>query len=229
MADEVNLRPKWYFNPGERIGFCFPVHGWRPPKLVRNFIRNMKVEMPPNTFCYAVCTAGDTIGEAVDILKQDLAAVGIPLHSAFSLLMPNTYVGLPFMDVDSPEVQKRKKEQAAKDLQLYTKAIMEKRMGVFKLAKGRWPRINSRLLGAWFARHVGNDKPFHIDESVCLCCGQCAAACPVGNIQYIHGAVPKWRHNGSCLSCFACYHHCPLHSVMYGCQTKGKGQYFFQN
>jgi len=229
MADKANLRPKWYFNQGERIGFCFPVHGWRPPKLVRNFIRKMKVEMPPGTFCYAVCTAGDTVGEAIDILKQDLAAVGIPLHSAFSLLMPNTYVGLPFMDVDSPDVQKRKKERAEADLRQYAEHIMSKREGVFMLTRGRWPRINSRLLGGWFARHVGNDKPFHVNEVLCLSCGQCAAACPVGNIKYSHGAAPKWRHNGSCLSCFACYHHCPLHGVMYGHRTKHKGQYFFQD
>ena len=26
---------------GERLGFCFPVHGWRPPKIVREFIRRL--------------------------------------------------------------------------------------------------------------------------------------------------------------------------------------------
>lgn len=228
MADNANLRPRWYFNPGERIGFCFPVHGWRPPKLVRDFIKEMRVEMPPGTFCYAVCTAGDTTGEAIDILRKDLAAVGIPLHSAYSLIMPNTYVGLPFMNVDPVEVQQRKKQKAAEDLRLYANEIMDKREGIFNVARGRWPRINSRLLGAWFAHHVGNDKPFKINEDVCIRCGNCAAACPVGDIQFVHNEIPKWTDNGRCLSCFACYHHCPLHGISYGRRTKGKGQYFFE-
>ena len=25
----------------ERIGFCFPTHGWQPPRIVRTFIRQL--------------------------------------------------------------------------------------------------------------------------------------------------------------------------------------------
>ena len=32
----------------ERIGFCFPVHGWRPPALVRDFVRRISVPHPGN-------------------------------------------------------------------------------------------------------------------------------------------------------------------------------------
>lgn len=227
MAEHANTRPCWYFKPGERIGFCFPVHGWRPPRLVRDFIRKLKVVMPPGTYCYAVCTAGDTTGEAIDILKQDLAEVGIPLHSAFSLQMPNTYVGLPFMDVDPIEVQQRKKQRAAEDLKRYINYIMEKREGVFEVKRGRWPRINSRILGALFLKYLVTDKPFRIDESMCLNCGRCVSACPVGDLRYSHNTPPRWRNNGTCMTCFACYHHCPYHGISYGLRTKRKGQYFF--
>ena len=27
---------------GERIGFCFPTHGWQPPRIVRKFIKGLK-------------------------------------------------------------------------------------------------------------------------------------------------------------------------------------------
>ena len=26
---------------GERLGFCFPTHGWQPPRIVRNFIKKI--------------------------------------------------------------------------------------------------------------------------------------------------------------------------------------------
>ena len=28
---------------GERLGFCFPVHGWRPPRYVRQFVSRLHV------------------------------------------------------------------------------------------------------------------------------------------------------------------------------------------
>ena len=32
---------EWYV--GERIGFCFPTHGWQPPGIVREFIRKLRM------------------------------------------------------------------------------------------------------------------------------------------------------------------------------------------
>lgn len=227
MADPANVALSSQLRRGERLGFCFPVHGWRPPVAVRTFVRNIKCALPEDTFCYAVCTAGDTVGEAMNLLKHDLSNVGITLDSAFSLLMPNTYVGLLFMDVDPPALQRSKKEHAAEALSCYSEFIVNKKKGVFEISKGRWPRINSRLLGALFFKYLVTDNPFHVDKIRCISCGRCAAVCPVGDISFIRGAFPEWRHNGNCLTCFACYHHCPRHCIAFGRRTKGKGQYFF--
>jgi len=87
---------------GERVGFCFPVHGWRPPVLLRKFISQLRVADPVGHYVFALCTAGDNIGETMYILESDLASVGLHVDSAFSLIMPESYVGLPFMDVDKP-------------------------------------------------------------------------------------------------------------------------------
>jgi len=35
----------------ERIGFFFPVHGWRPPFIVRKFIQSLHIENNKHTLC----------------------------------------------------------------------------------------------------------------------------------------------------------------------------------
>lgn len=227
MADASVLESDITLQPDERLGFCFPVHGWRPPKAVRNFISRMCIRTTGSTYCYVVCTAGDDIGETVDIFSRDLLVHGVRLNAALSLIMPESYVGLPFMDVDTPEKEKLKKERAAAHLQEFLRSVTARRVGVFNLVRGHWPRINSRILGAFFVRYLVTDKPFKVTDSKCLKCGKCTAACPVDNIRRDAEGFPVWRMDGSCLACFSCYHHCPVHAIEYGRRTRGKGQYYF--
>lgn len=214
---------------GERIGFCFPVHGWRPPLLVRKFIKKLKFANTDKHYCYALCTAGDNIGETIDILQKDLSEIGLHLDSAFSLIMPESYVGLPFMDVDKPGKEAAKKEKAAKDLKEFEKSIINREKGLFELTKGNWPKINSRILGEYFETHLITDKPFHVVSERCVKCGICADVCPVKDIKGGLGYEPEWIHNGECLTCFTCYHHCPHHAIEFGNRTKNKGQYWFNH
>lgn len=210
----------------ERVGFCFPVHGWRPPRIVREFIARLHIYTEGH-YVYALCTAGDNIGETIDILRKDLLHKGIALNAAFSLIMPESYLGLPLFYLDPPAKEKKKKEKAAAELEQYAKAIVEKRSEEH-LVRGRWPRIDSRLLGAFFVRKLITDKPFRVDSRKCVKCGICADVCPTRNIVGSLGHEPQWNHDGSCIACFACYHHCPHNAIDYGWVTKGKGQYFFE-
>lgn len=212
---------------GERIGFCFPVHGWRPPLYIRQFIRKLSFDNADGHFCWALCTAGDDIGETMDILQQDLEPKGLQVASALSLVMPESYVGLPFMDVDTPEKEKLKKEKADEKLEAFLPYLQNRREGIFELDLGHWPRINSRLLGAFFVKRLVTDRRFHVNSNRCVKCGICADVCPEQDIQGGLGHEPEWKHNGKCLTCFSCYHHCPHHAIEFGRQTYKKGQYFF--
>jgi NAD-dependent dihydropyrimidine dehydrogenase PreA subunit/flavodoxin len=223
-ADKPLVEPQ----PNERIGFCFPVHGWRPPIIVREFIRNIQLRTEGH-YVYALCTAGDTIGETIDIFEHDLRNKGIKLDAAFSLIMPETYVGLPFMDVDSPENEQRKISQAAVELKKYTSIILNRQSQRILPHIGKWPKINSRLIGDVFVKHLITDKHFHVNSEKCVKCGICADVCPVKDIEGGLGFEPKWKHNDTCLTCFACYHHCPHHAIEFGNRTKNKGQYFFNH
>jgi len=218
----------YVLNPDERIGLMFPVHGWRPPRIVREFCERLTVDGAESHYTYALVTAGDNIGETINILEDDLRARGITLHSAFSLIMPESYVGLPFMDVDKPEKEALKKRKAAEDLDRYLPMILERRKGERHLVVGHWPRINSRLIGAFFIKRLITDWPFRVDWRKCTRCGTCARVCPVSDILQLGEDLPLWVHNDRCLTCFACYHHCPVKAIDFGGRTRHKGQYYFE-
>ena len=101
---------------GERVGFCFPVHAWRPPVLVRRFIEKLSIANAEGHYCFALCTAGDTTGESMRIFRHALAQRSLHLDAVFSLLMPESYVGLPFMDVDTIEKEREKKNQVCAEV-----------------------------------------------------------------------------------------------------------------
>ena len=230
IAEEIYGDCRYAVEGDERIGFCFPVHGWRPPLLVRSFIQKMHIEMPRQSqpFCWALCTAGDDIGLTMEYLNRDLKEHGLRTDSVFSLIMPESFVGLPFMDVDRPEKELAKITTARQQLSKVIDVIARREEGVCMTYRGHWPRTNSKVLGAAFIKWIVRDKPFHVTEERCLRCGTCASMCPVDNIEGSKGEIPVWKHNGHCLTCFACYHHCPVHAIEFGRQTKHKGQYFFK-
>lgn len=226
---EVRLKDvhEWQLTRDETVGFCFPVHGWRPPRLLREWIARQRFVCPPEgqPYTFALCTVGDTTGEALDVFGHDLRQSGLKVHAAFSVCLPNTYVGLPFMDVDATARAQAKWHAAQGEMSQAVCSIANRAEGNYDAHAGRWRRINTRVLGKYFTEHLLTDSPFRVDAQQCTKCGLCAKVCPVGNIRQAENDVPHWLHQGDCLTCFACYHACPQKAIAYGARTKGKGQY----
>ena len=247
-----NLAEPFILKENERLGFVFPVHGWRVPKLVREFIGKMKILREPSDasaenkakaddslknrpFTYCVCTAGDSIGLTIENLNEvisqnpSLQALGITeVSSSYSLIMPESYIGLPFMDVDPKEREIRKKENAAQELAVVCEEIFDRKEGISRLVKGPIPWFFTKVVGGFFENVLITDKRFHVEKDRCVKCGICANVCPVGDIKGGHGEYPVWLHHKDCLTCFTCYHHCPHHAIEFGNQTQKKGQYYFK-
>ena len=247
-----NLAEPFILKENERLGFVFPVHGWRVPKLVREFICKMKIQREPSDataenkakaddclknrpFAYCVCTAGDSIGLTIENLNEvisqnpSLQALGITeVSSSYSLIMPESYIGLPFMDVDPKEREIRKKENAAQELAVVCEEIFDRKEGISRLVKGPIPWFFTKVVGGFFEKVLITDKRFHVEKDRCVKCGICANVCPVGDIKGGHGEYPVWLHHKDCLTCFTCYHHCPHHAIEFGNQTQKKGQYYFK-
>ncbi len=228
IAAAVNeQRYDYVLDADERIGFCFPVHGWQLPSIVRLFIQQLHITSTPSHFVYALCTAGDNIGLTMDILRELLEEKGMMLQSTFSLIMPETYVGLPFMDVDTEEKENAKKAHSASCLHQWLPLIIKRQTGLKEEVRGRWPSINTRIIGNFFHRKLITDYKFHVRQERCLRCGRCVEVCPTHNMQQQEDGTPRWLHTDRCLTCFACYHYCPVHAIEFGRQTKKKGQYYF--
>ena len=252
-----NLAEPFILKENERLGFVFPVHGWRVPKLVREFISKMMIQREPiqretsdatienkakaddnlknRPFAYCVCTAGDSIGLTIENLNEvisqnpSLQALGITeVSSSYSLIMPESYIGLPFMDVDPKEREIRKKENAAQELAVVCEEIFDRKEGINRLVKGPIPWFFTKVVGGFFENVLITDKRFHVEKDRCVKCGICANVCPVGDIKGGHGEYPVWLHHKDCLTCFTCYHHCPHHAIEFGNQTQKKGQYYFK-
>ena len=236
-------------NADETVGFCFPTHGWQVPGIVRGFIRRLRLIRPPlapptqegnwDCYCWAVTTCGDNMGEAMTILNKELAAnvqlaandaqkcCGRPLQTSavFSVIMPESYVCLPFMHTDPEEKEQRKIAEARRQLPHIIDCIRERREGVEELEKGATPRLYSYVIGGYFNKRMITDRKFTVDDDVCIKCGKCQKVCPVDNIT---GTPPEWIHNGRCTSCLACYHYCPVHAINFGRITRKRGQYYFK-
>ena len=215
----------------EVLGFCLPVHGWRPPKLMIEFMRRLNVvnRGDAHSYCFVVFTAGDTVGDSMRVFNDEAGKVGIHVDACFDVKMPNTYVGLPFMDVDGKDVEKQKLKEARLHLIYIIGQLKKRQAGMFLRYIGKWPKINTRVLGELFVKKLVRDKPFAVDASLCIKCGKCSVACPVGNIKGGVGQIPQWNHSKKCMTCFACYHNCTKHAISYGRMTKHKGQYHFTN
>ena len=243
---DYKLNEPFILQEDERLGFVFPVHGWRVPKLVRRFIRQLNIQLPDKPthgkaksprlpFTYAVCTAGDSIGKTIenlnDVISQNpsLKALGIQqVSSAYSLIMPESYIGLPFMDVDTKEKEIIKKENASQELEVICEEVFNRKEGVTRLVKGIMPWFMTKVIGGFFENVLITDKRFHVETDRCVKCGICANVCPVGDIDGGKGKFPVWLHHNDCLTCFSCYHHCPHHAIEFGHQTQKKGQYYYK-
>lgn len=200
--------------------------------MVRQLIEKLTIEMPAGSdkrpYCYFLLTAGDSCGTYAEQLEQMLEAKGMRVQSCCSLIMPESYVGLPFMDVDTDLREAEKKMNASGVLQRFSEILVDRRSVRMPIQRGTMPWLLSGVLGKVFYKSLITDKRFKCDAAKCIGCGKCLKACPVGNIA-IEAGKPVWQHNGRCLTCMACYHHCPEHAISFWCFTKNKGQYYFDH
>lgn len=195
----------------------FPVHAWGVPPVVEAEVRRCDLQ---GKLVHMVCTCGSETGRIDRQWRRIVTECGGMVGGIYSVVMPNSYVCMPFMNVDSPEVAARKLEAAGRRVETIASCIAARHQTV-DLALGPCPGFLNRVLHPWFFRSLMKTRKFHCEKS-CTGCGACARSCPKGNISMVDGK-PQW--GADCTFCLRCYHGCPTHSVAYGRFTRKKGQY----
>ena len=207
---------------------CFPVHGWRVPKIVEKFLK-ARTFNPVEGSMYVVFTCGDDCGKAIEWLRKITDPLGVSIAGAFSIQMPESYVGLPFMDVDNKRREQEKIAAARHSVQHIADVIRKNKRGVYEVHEGSFARIKSEIIGGFFHNVLITDKTFRVDRRSCIGCGRCVEVCQVDNMLLNKAKQPEWRHTDRCLTCLACYHVCPRHAISFNGMTSRKGQYFLKN
>lgn len=211
---------------GEPVGFVFPTYGWDLPKVVRKMMSIWRAEpaslqLTKSRYVYLVTTCGDDTGKLDRRMAKAIASIGGQLKSAWSVIMPNTYICLPGFDVDSKVVEQKKLSLWQSRVEEIAKLILQRREGIWDITEGHLPWLKTYVLGFCFHQWMMSPKPFKVSDQ-CISCNACVRACVLGNIHKDDNGIPLW--GGNCTMCLACYHHCSTHSISYGKWTVGKGQ-----
>ena len=220
IPDELdNTKLHYELKDGERLGFCFPTHGWQPPHIVREFIRRSTFIVQHSTYIYALTTCGDNMGYAMRIFEKELRQKGLHTDARFAIVMPESNVCFSFLHLDTDEKARQKVDAARQRMIHICKIITERQRDIEELVKGAIPFTYTYVIGDYYNKHLITDKKFWVDEEICIQCGLCQKLCPVDDIK---GTPPVWQHNGRCTNCLACYHHCPSHAIHWGNMKRGQ-------
>lgn len=208
----------------EIVVWAFPTYSWGIPPVVSRFIEAFKAGKGiKSARHYMLTTCGDDIGQTDRQWRKLMARRGFKSISAFSVIMPNTYVCMKGFDVDSPETARNKIEAANRRIDEITDIINGTPKDLLNPGAFAW--IKSKIIYPWFIRHAMSPKPFRHTDA-CVGCGLCAKICPMKNIAMTQGndgqRAPEWE--SQCAMCLRCYHACPQHAIAYGHKTDGKGR-----
>lgn len=204
---------------GESLGIVCPIYAWDIPRLVSDFIKELSFSVRP-AYTWMVCTCGDNTGLAHISLDKILRKKGVGLDSAFSVIMPETYINLAGFSLDMPQVAQEKIARTLMRLPQIAQSIMNREKRV-DMVLGGSPWLKTHIVNPLFYAVLVKDSYFTVNDS-CTGCGLCSRECPLGNISIVDNK-PLWGHN--CTTCMSCYHRCPHNSIHFGKETVGKGQY----
>ena len=97
-----------------------------------------RAEEGKSYYVFALLSCGDDIGRTDLYLAKLLAEKGYRLDAVWSFSMPNTYIALPFFDVDSEDLAKQKVEATRLKLVQAAQAVQVRKSGVVDVIPRRF-------------------------------------------------------------------------------------------
>jgi len=195
----------------QKIGFVFPIYGWGLPRIVTDFIKNLKIKNSKYIFALASC--GGTPSKTLLELNKILREKGLKLDAGFVIREENN-----LSMKDSPIIKFVRKLSGKKTPKLFNERIDEiieiiKNNKKNKLEKNNFLTnfIGGKLHNFFIKASKTNDNIFCINEN-CTLCGTCKKLCPRNNI-IINDNKIIWQHN--CEFCLACINWCPNKAIKF--------------
>ncbi len=206
-------RTSFALGEGEELGFVCPVYYAGLPSVVLDFVERLELQGAP-AWCYGVLTCASSPAGAAGMLEQALAARGVRLDAAYTVVMPEN--DSIHYTISPEEERDRILAEAETALGLVRECVK----GRVKLGLSIPPR--GRLLTEQAYPYYEKDREtarFWIDEQ-CVGCGVCVRRCPARAME-MEGDRPRWVKD-KCILCMACLR---CGAVQYGETTVGKKRY----
>ena len=206
-------RRAFHLRKGEAMEIVCPVYYGGIPSTVLEFVRSLQLSAPP-VYCCVLLTCASSASGAAGQLAEALAEKGIPLHAAYTVIMPENDV---IHYAVSPEEERDAiLADAAEALKVIARCIAERRkLGLHIPPRGR---MITRAAYPYYEKDRETTH-FHVDDQ-CVGCGKCVERCPVEAMAMENGR-PRWVKE-RCALCMACIR---CGAVHYDDAAKGKKRY----
>ncbi len=218
MADAVREKKFEYMQqPGEKIGFVFPVYFGGMPSVVAEFVGKFRLQSDEVPYVYVLVTYGGKAGGSVQAFQSALDRRYVTLTAAFGVKMPDNYVCM----YDPATEEKARDVLGAAEADLV--------YAVLQINDRKNPGIPHTMMDTVMTagmqvayRMMRKTASFKVDND-CIGCGLCEKVCPVNAIEMVD-YKPVWV-KAECVHCTACINRCPVHNIQYGDKTKKRGRY----
>ncbi len=203
-----------------KIGLVFPVYAWGLPRIVVDFVKQLKLNKEQYVFAVATCggTPAGTLFQLQKLLKPngaDLDAGFVVKETSGSLGMENALIS--FVRSVAGKLPQPGKERLPEI--------------IATVKEGKRHRPESSSLGANFLGSIlykaaihsfqKADRGFWVDQR-CNTCRICEKICPRQNIKMVN-SKPAWHHD--CELCMTCIHWCPNEAIQLQNGSLGKKRY----
>lgn len=187
----------------EAIGIVYPVYGHMMPRMVRQFIKRVRLETP---YFYVVATYGSRHASAVELAQEECRAAGLDVAYATTLKMVDNW--LPAFDMNEQRASAGEK-RIDQNLMRIRSDVMARRRWIEPVSNAD-RAAHEEFLARGIRFEPGDLIDFlRIDARACTNCGICAQVCPAGCIaQRDGGAVRDALAGMGCNGCLACIHAC---------------------
>ena len=200
-----------------RLGLVFPVYAWGLPRIVAEFVKELKPHSAQYTF--AVTTCGGTPGATLLQLRRMLQRNGTDLDAGFVVRAANNTP----MASDDPLIR-FVRNLNTKPMPSFATERLPEIAATIKNGQKHEPESSStatNLIGGllWtvaIQTLKQSSRDYWVDEK-CNLCGLCERICPRENIKIIDDKV-VWQRD--CEQCFACLQWCPQEAIQYKAQTQ---------